>query len=154
MLFLKFLLSILFQELSLHEDRIRAMCITDYGLVITGPGSRDGRIAVWKSNLAEYSAPKVVKVDTAPCEVDGFQMIRRTSSLSSTWNTPKLVLSNTLLVDNSKKMSLFLFHFLLFYEVKLLCRLDMDKLSACAGFFAAGSNFWWHSKTGGKQQLV
>ncbi|XP_015757659.1 PREDICTED: DENN domain-containing protein 3-like [Acropora digitifera] len=71
-------------ELSLHEDRIRAMCITDHGLVITGPGSRDGRIAVWKSDLAEYSAPKVVKVDTAPCEVDGFQMIRRTSSLSST----------------------------------------------------------------------
>lgn len=71
-------------ELSLHEDRIRAMCITDHGLVITGPGSRDGRIAVWKSDLAEYSAPKVVKVDTASCEVDGFQMIRRTSSLSST----------------------------------------------------------------------
>ncbi|XP_074627330.1 DENN domain-containing protein 3-like isoform X3 [Acropora palmata] len=71
-------------ELSLHEDRIRAMCITDHGLVITGPGSRDGRIAVWKSHLAECSAPKVVKVDTAPCEVDGFQMIRRTSSLSST----------------------------------------------------------------------
>lgn len=80
MLFWKFLWTILFQELSLHEDRIRAMCITDRGLVITGPGSRDGRIAVWKSHLAEYSAQKVgegiTSRDTVPCEVDGFEMVR------------------------------------------------------------------------------
>ena len=70
-----------FQELSLHEDRIRAMCITDYGFVITGPGSRDGRIAVWKSYLADFSEQKVDKKvrfeETSPCEVDGFEMVGR-----------------------------------------------------------------------------
>ena len=43
----------LFQELSLHQDRVRSMCLTDEGFVVSGPGSRDGRIAVWKSHLFE-----------------------------------------------------------------------------------------------------
>ncbi|XP_022784928.1 DENN domain-containing protein 3-like [Stylophora pistillata] len=40
-------------ELSLHQDRVRSMCLTDEGFVVSGPGSRDGRIAVWKSHLFE-----------------------------------------------------------------------------------------------------
>ncbi|XP_078372153.1 DENN domain-containing protein 3-like [Oculina patagonica] len=68
-------------ELCLHQDRVRSMCITDYGLVISGPGSRDGRIAVWGSHLAtdhpkcpepeEETQPEVASI----CEEDGFQMI-------------------------------------------------------------------------------
>ncbi|XP_068694496.1 DENN domain-containing protein 3-like [Montipora foliosa] len=69
------------KELNLHEDRIRAMCITDYGFVITGPGSRDGRIAVWKSYLADIPEPKMSKgvclEETPACEVDGFEMVNR-----------------------------------------------------------------------------
>lgn len=66
--------------MSLHEDRIRAMCITDYGLIVTGPGSRDGRIAVWKSYLAvDYLEQKVATEikpdDTSICEEDGFEVV-------------------------------------------------------------------------------
>lgn len=67
-------------ELSLHVDRIRAMCITDYGHVITGPGSRDGRIAVWKSYLTsdrpELKVESETKLDgNSTCEEDGFEVV-------------------------------------------------------------------------------
>ena len=56
------------------------MCITDYGLIVTGPGSRDGRIAVWKSYLAvDYLGQKVAtevkQDDTSICEEDGFEVV-------------------------------------------------------------------------------
>ena len=55
------------------------MCITDYGFVISGPGSRDGRIAVWGSHLA-MDFPKSPKPEeetkaVSGCEVDGFEMV-------------------------------------------------------------------------------
>jgi len=67
-------------ELTLHEDRVRAMCLTDYGLVITGPGSRDGRIAVWKSYLAtdrpeRRTGTETKLEDTGICEEDGFEVV-------------------------------------------------------------------------------
>ena len=52
------------------------MCITDYGLVITGPGSRDGRIAVWESHLAvDCLEPRAQKKKSSVCEEDGFQVV-------------------------------------------------------------------------------
>lgn len=55
------------------------MCITDYGLVITGPGSRDGRIAVWGSHLAtdcpKSPEPEEETEDTSICKEDGFEMV-------------------------------------------------------------------------------
>ena len=42
---------ILLQTLHLHEDRIRSMCLIDTGYVLTGPGSKDGKIAVWVTHL-------------------------------------------------------------------------------------------------------
>ena len=58
------------------------MCITDYGLVISGPGSRDGRIAVWRSHLAtDYPTkcpePEEETDDTSICEEDDFQIVCR-----------------------------------------------------------------------------
>ena len=58
------------------------MCITDYGLIVTGPGSRDGRIAVWKSYLAvDYLEQKVATEvkpdDTSVCEEDGFEVVSK-----------------------------------------------------------------------------
>ena len=41
------------QVLELHDDRVRSMCITDSAHVLTGPGSKDGRIAVWKSYFVD-----------------------------------------------------------------------------------------------------
>ena len=56
------------------------MCITDYGHVITGPGSRDGRIAVWKSYLTsdrpELKVESETRLDaTSTSEEDGFEMV-------------------------------------------------------------------------------
>lgn len=56
------------------------MCITDYGHVITGPGSRDGRIAVWKSYLTsdrpELKVESETKLDgNSTCEEDGFEVV-------------------------------------------------------------------------------
>ena len=57
------------------------MCITDYGLVISGPGSRDGRIAVWKSHLStdypKSPKPEEETGDSSICEEDGFEMVRK-----------------------------------------------------------------------------
>ena len=59
------------------------MCITDYGFVISGPGSRDGRIAVWGSHLAtdcsKSPEPETEEetLDASVCEVDGFEMVRK-----------------------------------------------------------------------------
>lgn len=76
---------LLFQELSLHQDRVRSMCLTDEGLVISGPGSRDGRIAVWKSHLSEERPaiqrprrPKQIRREVTVCdEEDGFELVCR-----------------------------------------------------------------------------
>ncbi|KAJ7365979.1 Rab guanyl-nucleotide exchange factor [Desmophyllum pertusum] len=68
-------------ELCLHQDRVRSMCITDYGFVISGPGSRDGRIAVWRSHLTEDNCspcpkPELETVEAGICEGEqGFQMV-------------------------------------------------------------------------------
>lgn len=55
------------------------MCITDYGLVISGPGSRDGRIAVWGSHLAidypKCPEPEEETEEASICEEDDFQVI-------------------------------------------------------------------------------
>ena len=53
------------------------MCITDYGLIVTGPGSRDGRIAVWKSYLAveQKVATEIKPDDTSICEEEGFEVV-------------------------------------------------------------------------------
>ena len=61
------------------------MCITDYGLVISGPGSRDGRIAVWGSHLATDNRTDTDKCPCSKpleetevisvCEEDGFDVI-------------------------------------------------------------------------------
>lgn len=55
------------------------MCITDYGLVISGPGSRDGRIAVWGSHLAtddrKCPGPVEETEEISVCEEDGFDVI-------------------------------------------------------------------------------
>lgn len=77
-------------ELSLHQDRVRSMCLTDEGLVISGPGSRDGRIAVWKSHLSEERPaiqrfsherprrPKQIRREVTVCdEEDGFELVCR-----------------------------------------------------------------------------
>lgn len=81
---------LLFQELSLHQDRVRSMCLTDEGLVISGPGSRDGRIAVWKSHLSEERPsiqrfsherprrPKQIRREVTVCDnEDGFELVCR-----------------------------------------------------------------------------
>ncbi|KAK3730480.1 hypothetical protein QZH41_014702 [Actinostola sp. cb2023] len=39
------------QTLELHKDRIRSMCLTDTSFILTGPGSSDGRIAVWRTHF-------------------------------------------------------------------------------------------------------
>lgn len=66
-------------ELSLHEDRVRAMCITDYGEIISGPGSRDGRIAVWRSHLSQTAMENETNTEcTSICgedEEDDFEVI-------------------------------------------------------------------------------
>ncbi|XP_031553749.1 DENN domain-containing protein 3-like isoform X2 [Actinia tenebrosa] len=41
------------ESLELHEDRIRSMCLTETAFMLTGPGSRDGRIAVWQTHLTK-----------------------------------------------------------------------------------------------------
>ncbi|XP_048583738.1 DENN domain-containing protein 3 [Nematostella vectensis] len=41
------------RELELHSDRVRSMCLTSDLFILTGPGSKDGRIAVWRSHLVE-----------------------------------------------------------------------------------------------------
>ncbi|RMX49961.1 hypothetical protein pdam_00013948 [Pocillopora damicornis] len=77
-------------ELSLHQDRVRSMCLTDEGLVISGPGSRDGRIAVWKSHLSEERPaiqrfsherprrPKQIRREVTVCDnEDGFELVCR-----------------------------------------------------------------------------
>lgn len=57
------------------------MCITDYGFVISGPGSRDGRIAVWRSHLTNDNCPPCPKPEleteeASICEEEqGFQMV-------------------------------------------------------------------------------
>jgi len=60
---------------------VRSMCITDYGLVISGPGSRDGRIAVWRSHLStdypKSPKPEEKTEDASICEEDGFEMVRK-----------------------------------------------------------------------------
>ena len=35
--------------LSAHDDSIRAMTMTDIGIVVSGSGSNDGYAAVWKA---------------------------------------------------------------------------------------------------------
>ena len=67
-----------FQELSLHQDRVRSMCITDDGLVISGPSSRDGRIAVWKSHLVKDDSPECPERETKDvitCEEGDFEVV-------------------------------------------------------------------------------
>lgn len=63
----------------MHQDRARSVCITDFGLVISGPGSRDGRITVWGSHLAidwsKSTKPEEETKDVSICEVDGFEMV-------------------------------------------------------------------------------
>ena len=63
----------------MRHDRVRSMCITDHALVISGPGSRDGRIAVWASHLAmdwsKSAKPEEETKDVSVCEVDGFEMV-------------------------------------------------------------------------------
>ena len=58
---------------------MRSMCITDYGLVLSGPGSRDGRIAVWGSHLSKdcpkSPEPEGETEDASICEEDGFEMV-------------------------------------------------------------------------------
>ena len=65
----------------MHQDRVRSMCITDHGLVISGPGSRDGRIAVWRSHLAtdcpKSPEPEEETKGVSTCEVDGFEMVSK-----------------------------------------------------------------------------
>ena len=53
------------------------MCITDDGLVISGPGSRDGRIAVWGSHLATDCPKSPEPEEETEDEEDGFEMVRK-----------------------------------------------------------------------------
>ena len=47
------------------------MCITDYGEIISGPGSRDGRIAVWRSHLSQTAMENETNTEcTSICEED------------------------------------------------------------------------------------
>ena len=63
------------QELLLHEDRVRAMCLTDYGQVISGPGSRDGRLAVWSSDLLQLVPGTEQKPKVHTAEDSGFEVV-------------------------------------------------------------------------------
>ena len=49
--------------------------------MLTGPGSRDGQIAVWKSHLASGERDVKVEVDAAAnkrkTSVDGFQIVAK-----------------------------------------------------------------------------
>ena len=51
------------QTLQLHSDRVRSMCITGYGHVLSGPGSKDGHIAVWNSHLSQENADPIKEED-------------------------------------------------------------------------------------------
>ncbi len=37
------------KELSAHDDAVRALCKAENRYVITGAGSRDGKVAVWRA---------------------------------------------------------------------------------------------------------
>ena len=39
---------LLSQTLKIHDDSVRSMCVLARGFVATGPGSRDGKIAIWR----------------------------------------------------------------------------------------------------------
>ena len=78
MIFLQINMCILLQELLLHEDRVRAMCLTDYGQVISGPGSRDGRLAVWRSDLWQLvpgTEPSIQRKKVHTDEDNDFELV-------------------------------------------------------------------------------
>ncbi|XP_033120325.1 DENN domain-containing protein 3-like [Anneissia japonica] len=39
------------KDLEAHEDAIRSMCTADSQYIISGSGSRDGKVAIWKANF-------------------------------------------------------------------------------------------------------
>lgn len=40
------------KELQAHEDSVRSMCCAHQRYVITGAGSHDGRVAIWRASTA------------------------------------------------------------------------------------------------------
>ena len=47
------------KELSAHDDAVRAMCKAENRYVITGAGSRDGKVAVWRASMQAIASMRL-----------------------------------------------------------------------------------------------